>query len=68
MNCVAPGLMVETGLASGGPPEIVFRWKNSSALNTTTSVEDVAGQVVYLCKTSSVTGQCVVVDGGINFH
>ena len=29
---------------------------------------DVAGQVVYLCKTSTVTGQSIVVDGGINFQ
>ena len=60
--------MVETGLGSGGPEELVQGWRNRSALGTTTSVEDVAGQVVYLCKTSTITGQSIVVDGGIHFN
>jgi len=68
VNCVSPGLMVDTGLGSGGPEELVEDWRNRAALNVTTSIDDVAGQVVYLCNTSTVTGQSIVVDGGINFH
>lgn len=68
VNCVSPGLMVETGLGSGGSEELVQGWRSRASLGVTTSVDDVAGQVVYLCKTSTVTGQCIVVDGGIHFH
>jgi 3-oxoacyl-[acyl-carrier protein] reductase len=68
VNCVCPGLMVETGLGSGGPKHLVDGWRKRAALNVTTSVDDVAGQVVYLCKTSTVTGQSIVVDGGVHFH
>lgn len=68
VNCVSPGLMVGTGLGSGGPQHLYDGWKNRSALGVTTSIDDVAGQVVYLCKASSITGQSIVVDGGINFH
>ena len=68
VNCVAPGLMVETGLGSGGPEELVQGWRNRSALGVTTSVDDVANQVVTLCKSSTITGQSIVVDGGIHFH
>ncbi len=68
VNCVSPGLMAETGLGSGGPQHLYDGWRNRSALGVTTSIEDVAGQVVYLCKTSSITGQSIVVDGGINFQ
>ena len=68
VNCVSPGLMVETGLGSGGPPELVEGWRNRAALNVTTSVDDVAGQVVFLCKASTITGQSIVVDGGIHFQ
>lgn len=68
VNCVAPGLMVETGLGSGGSEEFVQYWKGRSNLGVTTSVEDVAMQVVVLCKSETVTGQTVVVDGGINFN
>lgn len=68
VNCVSPGLMIETGLGGGGSEELVQGWRNRAALGVTTSVGDVAGQVVYLCKTSSVTGQSVVVDGGVHFN
>lgn len=60
--------MVETGLGSGGREELVEGWRNRAALGVTTSVDDVAGQVVYLCKASTITGQSVVVDGGIHFN
>lgn len=68
VNCVSPGLMIETGLGSGGPEELVQGWRNRAALGVTTSIDDVAGQVVYLCKTSSITGQSIVVDGGVHFQ
>ncbi len=68
VNCVAPGLMVGTELGSGGAQELFDGWRNRSALNCFTSVDDVAGQVVYLCKASSITGQSIGVDGGVHFH
>lgn len=68
VNCVSPGLMIETGLGSGGSEELVQGWRDRAALGVTTSLEDVAGQVVFLCKTSAVTGQSVVIDGGIHFN
>lgn len=67
VNAVSPGLMVETGLGSGGAPALVEGWKRRAALGTTTSVDDVARQVVSLCKSSTITGQSIVVDGGIHF-
>lgn len=67
VNCVSPGLMVETGLGSGGSEELVQGWRNRAALGVTTSVEDVAAQAVALCKMSTITGQCIVVDGGVHF-
>ena len=68
VNCVAPGLMVETGLGSGGPEELVQGWRDRSSLGVTTSVEDVARQVVFLCQSDTVTGQTIVIDVGINFN
>lgn len=57
VNCVSPGLMVETGMGSGGPQRLVDGWCNRAALGVTTSLDDVAGQVVYLCKTTTIAGQ-----------
>lgn len=67
VNCVAPGLMVETGLGGGGPQELVDGWRQRALLEVTTSVEDVARQVVALCDSPTITGQTMVVDGGIHF-
>lgn len=68
VNCVSPGLMVETGLGSGGPEHLVEGWRNRAVLNVTTSIDDVAGQVVTLCKSSTISGQSIVIDGGIHFN
>ena len=68
VNCVSPGLMVETGLGSGGSEKLIQGWRDRADLGVTTSIDDVAGQVVFLCKTSTVTGQSIVVDGGIHFQ
>ena len=37
-------------------------------LNRHTSLEDVADHVVTFCCAESVTGQVLVIDGGIVFH
>lgn len=68
VNCVAPGIMPETLMGSGGTEAFYDIWRTRSPLNCCTSIDDVAGQVVYLCKTSSVTGQSIGVDGGVHFH
>ena len=53
---------------SGGAPEAyVESWKARAALGRTTSLEDVAAQVVVFCQSETVTGQVLVVDGGIHF-
>jgi len=67
VNCVAPGLMVETGLGGGGPEELYGRWRDCALLGATTAIGDIADQVVCLCRSATTTGQTVVVDGGIHF-
>lgn len=66
VNCVSPGLMVKTGLGGGGG-SYVNAWTDRAVLGRTTSVTDVARQVVTLCQSSTITGQSIVVDGGIHF-
>lgn len=73
VNCVAPGLMVETTLGGGGPKpggdnESYDAWRDRAVLKCFTEIDDVASQVVYLCKSSSVTGQSIGVDAGVHFH
>jgi len=68
VNCVSPGLMVNTGLGGGGPEHLVEGWRKRAILNVTTSIDDVAGQIVSLCKSSTTTGQSIIIDGGIHFN
>lgn len=68
VNCVAPGLMEGTQLASRLPEEAVTAMRERSLTKLNTSIQDVAEQVVQFCRAESITGQVLVVDGGIHFH
>ena len=68
VNCVAPGLMENTLMSSGASEEYVQKWRDMSVLGQTTSHNDVAAQIVQFCKSDTVTGQSLVIDGGIHFH
>ncbi|MEM6386364.1 MAG: SDR family oxidoreductase [Pseudomonadota bacterium] len=73
VNCVAPGLMVETALGGGGPKpgvsnEAYDAWQNRAAMKTFTDIDDVAAQVMTFCKSRAITGQSVGVDAGVHFR
>lgn len=73
VNCVAPGLMVETALGGGGPTpggdyEGYDIWRSRAALKRFTEIDDVASQVVFLCKSQTITGHSIGVDAGIHFR
>lgn len=68
VNCVAPGLMEGTGLTRNASDGYVEDWRTRAVLKRTTALDDVAGQVVQFCRADSVTGQTLVIDGGIAFH
>jgi 3-oxoacyl-[acyl-carrier protein] reductase len=67
VNCVAPGLMEGTLMSGGAPEAYVAEWRDRAVLGATTSLEDVAAQIVTFCKSATVTGQVLVIDGGIHF-
>lgn len=48
--------------------EAVETGRQRAKLNRHTSLEDVADQVLKFCRAESVTGQVLVIDGGIVFH
>ncbi len=68
VNCVAPGLMEGTRMAQRLPAEVTESARRLAVLRRATSLDDVADQVVGFCRADSVTGQVLVVDGGIHFH
>lgn len=68
VNCVSPGLMEGTQMSGGAPDAYVDMWRDRSLLGTTTSINDVAQQVLLFCMSPTITGQTVVIDGGIHFN
>ncbi|MEX0282255.1 MAG: SDR family NAD(P)-dependent oxidoreductase [Arenibacterium sp.] len=68
VNCVSPGLMEGTQMSGRAPDAYVAMWRDRSLLGKTTSIADVAQQVLSFCKSPTVTGQTVVIDGGIHLN
>jgi NAD(P)-dependent dehydrogenase (short-subunit alcohol dehydrogenase family) len=65
VNCVAPGLVEGTRIAQRLPPSVADRARHQAVLGRTASLDDIADQVVTFCRAESVTGQVLVVDGGM---
>jgi 3-oxoacyl-[acyl-carrier protein] reductase len=68
VNCVAPGLMLDTELTRNVSDAFAEGFTKQAALGRTTGLDDVAAQVVACCRSDSMTGQTIVIDGGIFFH
>jgi 3-oxoacyl-[acyl-carrier protein] reductase len=66
VNAVAPGL-IDTAMIAAMKPEQVERIVNSAALGRIGRAEEVACAVAFLASGSAsyITGQCLIVDGGI---
>lgn len=65
VNCVAPGLVEGTRMAQRLPEKMANAARRQAVLERTGSAEDIADQVVTFCRAESVTGQVLVVDGGM---
>jgi 3-oxoacyl-[acyl-carrier protein] reductase len=68
VNCVAPGLVEGTRMANRIPPEVTEHLRKSVVLGRAAEAGDIAEQVVTFCRTDTITGQVMVVDGGFCFH
>jgi 3-oxoacyl-[acyl-carrier protein] reductase len=65
VNCVAPGLVEGTRMAQRLPDEIIQYARGQAVLRRTGDAGDIAAQTVAFCRAESITGQVVVVDGGM---
>ena len=66
VNAVAPGF-VRTEMLAKLPPEVLERAEKESLLGRVAEPEDIAHVVTFLCSDEArhITGQVVVVDGGL---
>lgn len=65
VNCVAPGLIEGTRMAQRLPPQVIESARRMAVLGRAASLEDLAAQVVAFCRSDSVTGQTLPIDGGL---
>jgi 3-oxoacyl-[acyl-carrier protein] reductase len=68
VNCVAPGLLEGTRATANLRPEQVEAGRRQSLLGKAADKDDVADQVVTMCRTDTMTGQTIVIDAGRTFH
>jgi 3-oxoacyl-[acyl-carrier protein] reductase len=65
VNCVAPGLVEGTRMALRLPDAVAAGARRQAVLGKVGSAADIADAAVMLCKADTITGQTIVVDGGM---
>lgn len=68
VNGLAPGYIEGTRATSNLAPEYRARAAENNLLKKPADKDDIADQVVALCKAETITGQTLVVDSGRVFH
>ena len=65
VNCVAPGLVENTRMANRLPDAVSNAARKQAILGKVGQTEDIAEQVLTFVPSTSVTGQTIVIDGGL---
>lgn len=65
VNCVAPGLVEGTRMAQRLPEAVAAGARRQAVLGRVGSAVDIADATVMLCRAETITGQTIVVDGGM---
>ncbi len=68
VNCIAPGYLEGTRATSNLDPAYQQRSRDTALLKRAADKDDVAAQVVEMCRTDSITGQTLAIDAGRVFH
>jgi 3-oxoacyl-[acyl-carrier protein] reductase len=68
VNCVAPGLLEGTRSTENLLQSEIERAVNSSLLKQAADKDDIADQVLTMCRTNTMTGQTIVIDAGRVFN
>ncbi|MBL7205092.1 MAG: SDR family oxidoreductase [Desulfobacteraceae bacterium] len=65
VNCIAPGLVEGTRMAKRLPEQVAQGARDQAVLGRVGDIEDIAQQTVMFCSSESITGQVLVIDGGM---
>jgi 3-oxoacyl-[acyl-carrier protein] reductase len=64
VNCIAPGMVPGSRMASRYPASVLESIPARALLGRAATAEDMAEQILAFCRSDSMTGQIVAVDGG----
>ena len=65
VNCIAPGLVENTRMAQRLPDNVAQGARTQAVLGRVGQAYDIANQVLTFVTSSSITGQTMVIDGGM---
>ncbi len=65
VNCIAPGLVENTRMAQRLPDPVADNARRQAVLGRVGQIDDIAAQVLTFVSSSSISGQTVVIDGGM---
>jgi 3-oxoacyl-[acyl-carrier protein] reductase len=68
VNCVAPGLLEGTRATANLLKSQIEQSASAALLKKAADKDDVADQVVTMCRTETMTGQTIAIDSGRIFH
>ena len=65
VNCIAPGLVENTRMAQRLPDNVAQGARQSAVLGRVGQADDIANQTLTFVQSTSITGQIMVIDGGM---
>ena len=65
VNCIAPGLVEETRMANRLPDAVANGARRQAVLGRVGQAHDIAAQVITFVTSESISGQTMVIDGGM---
>ena len=65
VNCIAPGLVEDTRMANRLPEQVADGASRQAVLGRVGQAQDIAAQVLTFVTSTSISGQTMVVDGGM---
>ena len=65
VNCIAPGLVENTRMAQRLPDNVAQGARQSAVLGRVGQADDIANQTLTFVQSRSITGQIIVIDGGM---
>ena len=65
VNCIAPGLVENTRMAQRLPDNVAQGARQTAVLGRVGQADDIANQTLTFVKSRSITGQIMVIDGGM---